>query len=108
MELLDQYLSAVARHAPAKERVRIVKLVRTKIETLMEQDSRQVTTEQKLTDALIQLGPPNRVVNRFLQTPRYLIGPAVYDAYWQSLSLVFWAVVISLLIATGVEFFFNG
>ncbi|MGL4952959.1 MAG: hypothetical protein ACRC5Q_04050 [Culicoidibacterales bacterium] len=108
MELLDQYLSAVARHAPTKERVRIVKLVRTKIEILMEQDIRQVTTEQKLTDALIQLGPPNRVVNRFLQTPRYLIGPAVYDAYWQSLSLVFWAVVISLLIANGVEFLFNG
>lgn len=108
VELLERYLAAVARHAPINERVRIVKLVRALIETKIEADQRVLPVEQKLTDVLIALGPPNRVVNQFLHAPRYLIGPAVYDAYWNIMTIVAWTIVMSLTISAVVEVKFNG
>ncbi|MGL5382614.1 MAG: hypothetical protein ACRC17_03635 [Culicoidibacterales bacterium] len=108
MELLERYLAAVARHAPINERVRIVKLVRALIDSKVEADQRVLPVEQKLTDVLIALGPPNQVVNQFLHAPRYLIGPAVYEAYWNIIMIVIWTIVMSLLVSAIVEAIFNG
>lgn len=108
MELLDRYLAAVAKHAPISERVRIVKLVKIDILAQIETDQSQRAVEAKLTDILIGLGPPTRIVNRYLSMPRYIIGPATYDAYWRILTLVFWAIIGSLTLAFGIELVFNG
>ena len=107
MDMLNRYLSAVAKQAPIDERVRIVKLTRSTIEARLAKDLREIPTEEKLVQALLDLGPPTQVVNRFITVPRYIIGPSVYDAYWQILTLVFWTILLTLTIATGADFIFN-
>lgn len=103
MDLLNRYLSAVAKQTPVQERMRIVKITHSLIEAKLAQDNRDLTPDQKLTEVLIELGPPSQVINRFIANPQYLIGPYAHDLYWQILKFIAITIFVSLTIATGVD-----
>lgn len=107
MDLLNRYLTAIAKQAPLNERVRIVKLTRSIVEAKLAKDIRDVSDEEKLIQALLETGSPTQVVNRFITIPKYIIGPSVYDAYWRILTLVLWTIILTLTLATGIDLVFN-
>ena len=95
MKLIDAYIYEVVRRLPEKMRNDIALELRSTIEdTLPEKYS-----EADVKHALATLGNPAELASSYQDTPKYLIGPKVYDAYIGTIKTVVpWAILITLLV----------
>ena len=101
MELLDRYLQAVKKHLAWKRQDDIVAELKANLEAQLEDKEEALgrpLTQGESEDWLRQIGAPAQVAARY-QPQRYLIGPAVFGAYWYLLRMVLlWAGAIYTIV----------
>jgi hypothetical protein len=110
MEMLDRYLLAVRRHLPWLRQDDIIAELRANLEAQL--DDKQAELGRKLTSAemeawLKELGSPLQVAARY-RPQQYLIGPALFPAYWFVLRLATGWCAVLYAIAEIAEIAVNG
>jgi len=107
MELLDRYLHAVKKHLPWEKQDDIIAELRANLESQLE--DREAELGRPLTQAeaeawLKEMGPPIQVAGRY-KPLQYLIGPAIFPAYWFVMRTVFfWSLAIYSLVTVILIF----
>ena len=87
MELIDQYLSAVAGHLPGDTRDDIKAELRSSLYEQLEDQSKTLQrelTEEEQVEFLRKLGRPLKVAARYLPQ-QYLIGPGLFPFYFKAM-----------------------
>ncbi|MFX3623631.1 MAG: hypothetical protein ACE3JP_06270 [Ectobacillus sp.] len=103
MELIDRYVYAVVRKIPKVKRGEVEREVRISIDHLMERYPARESEASKAEKALLEMGDPGIVAERYTHTQKYLIGPKNYRAYMFMLKLVLVAVFIGISIVNVVQ-----
>lgn len=109
MELLDRYLQAVKKHLPSQRQDDIIAELKANLEAQLEEKEAELgrpLTQREAEEWLKQIGPPIQMAARY-QPQRYLIGPALFPAYWYVLRLVFFWAVAVYLVVSGVQLAFQ-
>ena len=100
MELLDRYLEAVRKHLPWERQDDIIAELRANLEAQLEDKEAELgrpLTAGEAEDWLKQIGQPMQVAARY-KPQQYLIGPAIFPAYWFVLRLaVIWVTVLYMI-----------
>lgn len=95
MELIEVYVYEVTRRLPEKNRQDIAMELQSTIEDMLPESY----SEEELMEVLKKLGDPAKLAAKYRDTPSYLIGPRVYDAYVEVMKLaVPWAILIAILV----------
>lgn len=95
IKLIDTYIYEVIRRLPEKMRQDIALELRSTIEDMLPEHYSEV--EVKIV--LSKLGSPAKLAASYQDTPRFLIGPQVYDTYIETIKVVIpWAIFITLLV----------
>jgi hypothetical protein len=94
MSLIDTYIYEVTRRLPEKNRQDIAMELQSTIEDMLPEDY----TEEHVMEQLEKLGNPAVLAASYRDTPNYLIGPKVYDAYIHTTKLIIpWAILATIL-----------
>lgn len=95
MKLIDAYIYEVTRRLPEKMRKDIALELRSTIEDMLPEHY----SEWEIKNVLSKLGSPAELAASYRDTPRFLIGPQVYDAYIETIKVVIpWAIFITLIV----------
>lgn len=95
MNLIDTYIYEVTRRLPEKNRKDIAMELRSTIEDMLPENY----TEENVMEQLEKLGNPAVLAASYRDTPNYLIGPKVYDAYIHTTKLIIpWAILVTILV----------
>ena len=95
MNLIEAYVYEVTRRLPEKMRGDIALELTSTIEDMLPENF----TEQEVMEVLSKLGDPAQLAASYRDTPMYLIGPKVYDAYiWTMKMIIPWAILITILV----------
>ena len=95
MNMIEQYITAVAAYLPEERRVEVAQELRNKIVGMLPEQP----TDADVRAALQELGHPRRVADTYELRQRYLIGPDYYDSYLALLKLV---VMILIFVMAGI------
>ncbi|HOK27788.1 MAG TPA: hypothetical protein PLI21_02040, partial [Methanomassiliicoccaceae archaeon] len=77
MDLIERYIQAVTERLPDGTRDDVARELRANIEDMLPDEA----GEEDVREVLEKLGSPSALANEYRQSKRYLIGPAMYDAY---------------------------
>lgn len=89
------YIYEVIRKLPDKMRDDVALELQSTIEDMLPENY----SEADVKNGLSQLGNPAALASRYQDTPKYVIGPKVYDAYIGTIKMVVpWAILITLLV----------
>ncbi|MBE4909192.1 hypothetical protein IMZ08_14085 [Bacillus luteolus] len=95
MNLIDTYIYEVTRRLPEKTREDIAMELRSTIEDMLPEKY----TEENVIEQLEKLGNPAVLAASYRETPNYLIGPKVYDAYIHTIKRIIpWAILVTILV----------
>lgn len=95
MKLIEAYIYEVTRRLPEKMRADIALELRSTIGDMLPENY----SEMEVKNVLSKLGNPVELAASYHDTPRYLIGPQVYDTYISTIKLVApWAILITLAV----------
>jgi hypothetical protein len=104
MNLLDIYVSEVGRHLPRKSRADIEAEIRSVLQDMVEERSRQISrpVDDEITiEVLKKYGDPEKVAATYLPE-RYLIGPHLYPIFWIVIRVVLAVIGVLALIGLGI------
>ncbi|WP_147532952.1 HAAS signaling domain-containing protein [Bacillus marasmi] len=94
MNLIDTYIYEVTRRLPEKNREDIALELKSTIEDMLPENF----SEEDVMEQLEKLGNPAVLAASYRDTPNYLIGPKVYDAYIHTIKLIIpWAILFTIL-----------
>ncbi len=106
MDLIDRYLTAVRRHLPRPQQDDIISELSDSLRSEVEEREHSLSrplNEAEQAELLKRRGHPWLMASRYLPQ-QYLIGPALYPYYRQSLSMiVFWVVLPITLIGGALN-----
>jgi hypothetical protein len=105
MELIDIYVKEIGLQLPEKMRSDIEKEIRSLIEDMLEDESRQAgrsLDEEMIVTVLKRMGPPEKVAASYLPA-RYLIGPELYPHFINTVRIVLGLVTVLTALAIGVS-----
>lgn len=81
---VERYVYDVSRRLPEKEREEVERELTANIADMLPDGA-----EEKEIEAVLQeLGAPRELAEKYRQSPRYLISPAIYDEYIRILKLI--------------------
>lgn len=103
MTLIDRYVGEVVRRVPAKERDDIGKELRATLEDLLPLGY----AEKEERELLVKFGDPAVLASKYRSQPRYLIGPAFFDAYVTLLKIIIPVVVTVVLMVLIITTIFS-
>jgi hypothetical protein len=109
MKIIDQYVSAVGKNLPRKNRSDIEAELRSNLEDMLEDRSRQTgqpVDEALAIDLLREHGSPEKIASAYTRT-RYLIGPNLYPIFELVVKVVISVIFAIALIAFGVGYTSN-
>ena len=109
MNLIDVYVNEVGRFLPGKNRLDIEAEIRSALQDLLDERSRELgkPVDEELTLAVLkEYGDPQKVAESY-EPERYLIGPRLYPHYIRVLQTVFPIVAAISLVAMGVSIGFS-
>lgn len=101
-DLFERYVHEVARGLPKAERADLARELRSMLEDALAERRALVPGEDPETAALevlVELGPPDRMAERYGQPRRSLIGPESYPAYATVLKVVLGIVTVLYAVA---------
>ena len=84
MDLIERYIQAVTERLTDGTRDDVARELRANIEDMLPDEA----GEEDVREVLEKLGSPSALANEYRQSKRYLIGPAMYDAYIDVLKIV--------------------
>ena len=103
MDIIDSYVTEVAQYLPADQREEIAgdlyAALEEEVEAEAEQAGREATEDDEYT-VVGRFGHPYKAAARYLPQ-RYLIGPALYPAFFRTLKIV-WVVALTTLVLIAV------
>lgn len=100
--LTDRYIAAALRPIPERQRADIERELRASVEDAVEaRVAAGASTAAAEEAAVRELGDPERLAARYLDRPRYLIGPAVYRD-WARLLRVLLTTVVPIVAVVAV------
>lgn len=110
MNLLDKYIEEVGKRLPLRNRRDLQAEIRSTIEDMLEDRSRE--TGRPVDDALAgeilaEYGSPDKVAAGYSPT-RYLIGPRLFPVFELVVKIVFTVLAAVLLAVFLIQFFTNG
>jgi hypothetical protein len=105
--MIEQYVDAVTKTLPERDRGEVAKEVRNMISELVQAMPANLTEQQKLINVLEKLGDPLLLADQYRGYRQYLIGPKYYQLYLSVLKIVLMAVFLGISIATIVGAFSN-
>lgn len=95
MTLIDAYIDEVSKKLHKNKRENIKLELKATIEDMLPEPY----SEADIMEVLKKLGSPAKVAASYQDTPRYLIGPNVFDLYTRTIKLVFpWAIFITIIV----------
>ncbi|MEE3808535.1 hypothetical protein V2H29_16490 [Lysinibacillus fusiformis] len=95
MSLIDSYIHEVSKRLHKNKREDIKLELKATIEDMLPESY----SESDVKDVLQKLGSPTEVAASFQDTPRFLIGPEIFDQYTRTIKLVMpWAIFITVII----------
>lgn len=106
MNLLDTYIAEVGSHLPRKNRLDVQAEIRSTIEDMLEDRSRE--SGRPVDDAMIgevlqEYGAPETVAAAY-QPTRYLIGPRLYPTFELVVKIVFAVLTVMALVGFALSF----
>lgn len=105
MNLLDKYIEEVGKHLPSKNRLDLQAEIRSTIEDMLEDRSRQSgrpVDEALVSEVLQAYGAPQKVAAAY-RPSRYLIGPRLYHTFEMVLKIVLTVLTVLAVIGFGVN-----
>jgi len=99
--IIDRYVYAVVSRLPQAKRQDIEKELRSILQDMME--ARGGETEENARQAVEELGNPAKLAEKYLDRPRYVISPRIYDTYVLVLKIVLFAVTIGVVVSAIVS-----
>jgi hypothetical protein len=105
MNLIDRYTNEIGRYLPRKSRADIQEEIRSTIEDILEDHSREVgkpVNDEMTAQVLKEYGSPKKVAASYLPE-RYLIGPRIYPLFMLVLKIVLTVIGLIALIRLGVD-----
>lgn len=87
MELIERYIYAVTQRLPLDQREDVADELRASIEDALEEKGSH--SKKDVTKVLTELGSPAILANRYKGGSQYLIGPAMYPYYIETLKMVY-------------------
>ena len=101
MEMVDRYIYAVTQKLPREQREDIAGELYGLIEDMLEERIQGgKRTNEDVEEVLMELGNPKHLAQKYRGTPKYLIGPEIFDSY----ILVLKIVIVSLAAVIGAGF----
>ncbi|PIJ98395.1 HAAS signaling domain-containing protein [Lysinibacillus sphaericus] len=95
MTLIDAYIEEVSKRLHKNRRENIKLELKATIEDMLPEPY----SEADIMKVLKELGSPAKVAASYQDTPRFLIGPNVFDPYTRTIKLVFpWAIFITVIV----------
>ncbi|WP_025116515.1 hypothetical protein [Lysinibacillus fusiformis] len=95
MTLIDAYIDEVSKRVHKNKRENIKLELKTTIEDMLPEPY----SEADMMEVLRKLGSPAKVAASYQDTPRFLIGPNLFDPYTRTIKLVFpWAIFITVIV----------
>ncbi|KPN94435.1 HAAS signaling domain-containing protein [Lysinibacillus sp. ZYM-1] len=95
MTLIDAYIHEVSKRLHKNKREDIKLELKATIENMLPEQY----SEADVKEVLKRLGSPAKVAVSYQDTPRFLIGPDVFDQYTRMIKLVFpWAIFITVIV----------
>jgi hypothetical protein len=110
MSLVDQYVTEVGKNLPRKTHSDIEAEIRSLIEDMLEDHSKQegrAPDEDMIVEVLKELGSPEKMAASY-QGEKYLIGPRLYPAFILVMKIVATIVVVISAVRFGVGFSQSG
>lgn len=101
MNLIDRYVAEVGRCLPKKSRADIESEIRSTLEDMLEDRSRESgkpVDDEMIVELLQEYGSPKKVADSYLPV-RYLIGPRLYPFFEMVVKIVWAAATLGLLIS---------
>jgi len=96
-QLIERYVYDVTRRLAENDRTEVAKELESNIIDMLPENP----TEQQIVETLTELGDPRVMAEQYRGKPRYLISPAVFDMYIQTLKLVV-PIVAGVLACLGI------
>ena len=94
MTLIDAYINEVSKRLHKNKRDNIKLELKATIEDMLPEPY----SEADMMEVLKKLGSPAKVAASYQDTPRFLIGPNVFDPYTRTIKIVFpWAILITVI-----------
>ena len=90
MDLIARYIQEVERRLPRDQRGDVAKELRSSLEDSLESRagiSVDLVDEKRVTELLLEFGPPQEVADSFRTGPAYLIGPAHYPSFLRAMKV---------------------
>lgn len=104
MDYVQRYIYAVTQKLPEGQREDIKLELQGLIEDMLEERTQgEPVTEGDIEAVLRELGSPQELAVKYQVRPRYLIGPAFFDAYIAILRIVMISIGIGLTISFAVQ-----
>lgn len=101
---IERYIHAVTQRLPQSQRGDIAEELHGLIDDMLEERTDgQEPDNTDIQEVLLELGPPAKLAERYRGTPRWLIGPALYDHWLSVLKIVTISIVFSLSAAFAVQ-----
>ena len=95
MSLIDSYIHEVSKRLHKNKREDIKLELKATIEEMLPESY----SESDVKDALQKIGSPTEVAASYQDTPRFLIGPEIFDQYTRTIKLVIpWAIFITVIV----------
>ena len=95
MNLIDVYIHEVTKRISKDKRNKTSLELKSTIEDMLPEDY----SESDIKEVLKKLGNPVEVAASHQKTPRFLIGPKVFDTYIRTIKLVIpWAIIITVIV----------
>lgn len=98
--IIDRYVYAVVSRLPQDKRQDIEQELRSILQDMM--DERGGESEENAKAAVEELGNPAKLAEKYLDRPRYLISPRIYDTYVLVLKIVLLAVAVGIVVSAIV------
>jgi hypothetical protein len=105
MKLIDRYVREIGRRLPPKSRTDIEKEIRSALEDMLEDRSKQesrAVDEEMTIQVLKEYGKPEEVAAWYVPE-RYLIGPQLFPMFWMVLRIVFAVLTVLALVGLGIN-----
>lgn len=95
MTLIDSYIHEVSKRLQKNKREKIKVELKATIEDMLPEQY----SESEVKEVLKKLGSPVEVAASYQDTPRFLIGPEIFDQYTRTIKLVIpWAILITIIV----------
>lgn len=113
MELIDRYVYQVGRRLPKRLRGDVETELRSLlIDALEERVSLETGDEAGFSEAdqaiiLEEFGPPAHMAAKYQPTPRYIVGPKLYDIYLIVVAAIAGAGLLASIVTTAVSAFYT-